>query len=69
MFDHNNERTNQQTSFFYVGENLAITSAPIGNYTDLVRNWFDERDDYDYQFNRCAPGAMCGHYTQVNKLP
>ena len=50
--------------FSYVGENLAITSSPVVNYTDMVRDWFNERDVYNYQTNGC--GGVCGHYTQVN---
>ena len=66
IFEHNTDRTSQQSTFTYVGENLAITSSPSVNYTSLVRNWFDERDDYNYESNTCAGGAVCGHYTQVN---
>ena len=68
VFQHNGERTSQQNMFNYVGENLAITSRPDVNYTDLVRHWFDERKDYNYETNSCTPGATCGHYTQVNQL-
>ena len=63
IFEHNSDRTSQQSTFTYVGENLAITSSPSVNYTSLVRNWFDERDDYSYESNICAD--VCGHYTQV----
>ena len=31
----------------------------------VVDDWANERADYDYARNRCAPGRMCGHYTQV----
>ena len=31
----------------------------------VVDSWAAERGDYDYRMNRCAPGKMCGHYTQV----
>lgn len=31
----------------------------------VVDDWGSERDDYDAARNRCAPGKVCGHYTQV----
>ncbi|MBF0154278.1 MAG: SCP-like extracellular [Magnetococcales bacterium] len=31
----------------------------------VVDSWADERRDYDYDQDRCTPGRMCGHYTQV----
>lgn len=31
----------------------------------VVASWASEKRDYDYADNRCAPGKMCGHYTQV----
>ncbi len=31
----------------------------------VVDDWAKERADYDYARNRCTPGKMCGHYTQV----
>lgn len=31
----------------------------------VVDSWANERADYDYGRNRCTPGMMCGHYTQV----
>ena len=66
IFEHNSGRTSQQSTFAYVGENLAITSSSSVNYTSLVRSWFDERGDYNFESNICADGAVCGHYTQVN---
>ncbi len=30
-----------------------------------VDSWAGERADYNYSRNSCAPGKMCGHYTQV----
>jgi pathogenesis-related protein 1 len=30
-----------------------------------VDSWGGEKRDYDYAKNRCAPGKMCGHYTQM----
>lgn len=31
----------------------------------VVNSWGSEKADYDYANNRCAPGKICGHYTQV----
>ncbi|XP_050366075.1 pathogenesis-related protein 1-like [Argentina anserina] len=30
-----------------------------------VQLWADEKKDYNYDTNTCAPGKVCGHYTQV----
>ena len=53
-----------------IGENLAAyrTTGRSGAYTSAVRaaqGWVDERLYYDYGANRCAPGQICGHYTQI----
>lgn len=66
IFRHNPERSQQAGLLYtYVGENLAITSNPKKNYTDLINSWFQERQYYDYDTNSCLPGQMCGHYTQI----
>ncbi|CAG9933157.1 CAP domain-containing protein [Candidatus Nitrotoga arctica] len=31
----------------------------------VVNSWTSEKVDFDYAKNRCKPGKMCGHYTQV----
>lgn len=31
----------------------------------VVDDWAGEKSDYNYSANRCTPGKMCGHYTQV----
>jgi pathogenesis-related protein 1 len=31
----------------------------------VVNNWASERANYSHANNRCAPGKVCGHYTQV----
>jgi len=31
----------------------------------VVDRWGSEKRDYDYKSNSCAPGKVCGHYTQV----
>ncbi len=30
-----------------------------------VDSWGSEKADYDHAANRCKPGKMCGHYTQM----
>jgi pathogenesis-related protein 1 len=50
------------------GENLAVFSPqPLHPElaTTTVELWEGEVVDYDLASNRCAPGAQCGHYTQV----
>ncbi|XP_022762227.1 pathogenesis-related protein 1-like [Durio zibethinus] len=46
------------------GENLAWSSGDLSG-TDAVTMWVNEKADYDYNSNTCAPGKVCGHYTQV----
>ena len=31
----------------------------------VVDSWGSEKRDYDATSNRCAPGKVCGHYTQI----
>jgi len=31
----------------------------------VVNSWGSEKPDYNYASNRCVPGKMCGHYTQM----
>lgn len=53
------------------GENLFWASAwsngDIQNVSskNVVENWASEKSDYDYAYNRCSPGKVCGHYTQL----
>ncbi|KAF8019720.1 hypothetical protein BT93_G0423 [Corymbia citriodora subsp. variegata] len=46
------------------GENLAWASPDLTG-TGAVNMWVGEKSDYDYSSNSCAPGKVCGHYTQV----
>lgn len=52
-----------------LGENLASASSfpepPPQGPAFAVQQWVDELAHYDYASNRCAPGEVCGHYTQV----
>jgi uncharacterized protein YkwD len=58
-FEHNAKRGKY-------GENLAA-AAPPGSRTNaqVVHDWGAEAADYTYSSNTCAPGKVCGHYTQV----
>lgn len=57
------------------GENLYWASALVWSDgrrelskvppVQVVAAWGSEQRDYDYASNRCAPGKMCGHYTQL----
>ena len=31
----------------------------------VVNSWASEKIDFDYANNRCKPGKVCGHYTQI----
>jgi pathogenesis-related protein 1 len=46
------------------GENLSART-DRGEPAAIVASWAGEAKDYDHKRNRCAPGAVCGHYTQV----
>jgi pathogenesis-related protein 1 len=58
-FEHNRNRGKY-------GENLAA-AAPPGSKTNpgAVMDWASEAADYSYSSNKCAPGKVCGHYTQL----
>ncbi len=57
------------------GENLYWASARVWSDgrkelqkispEQVVNSWGSEKADYDYANNRCTPGKMCGHYTQI----
>ncbi|KAL5707216.1 hypothetical protein ACHQM5_025293 [Ranunculus cassubicifolius] len=47
------------------GENLAWQSNNALTYAAAVNLWVSEKQYYDYNSNTCAPGKVCGHYTQV----
>ncbi|KAM3291379.1 basic form of pathogeneis-related protein 1 [Capsicum chacoense] len=46
------------------GENLAA-AFPQLNAAGAVKMWVNEKQWYNYNSNSCAPGKVCGHYTQV----
>ncbi len=47
------------------GENLF--KGTVGYYTaaDAIDAWGQEKEDYNYDKNKCKKGKMCGHYTQI----
>ena len=66
IYDHNKLRTEDANGAFgYVGENLYISTNTPSNPAVSVTPWDREKQDYDYATPACAPGKVCGHYTQI----
>lgn len=65
VYEHSERETRTAPFDQWVGENLAAGTA--GAYSDrtIVRRWAEEAANYDYRTNSCAPGKVCGHYTQI----
>jgi hypothetical protein len=62
MIDHNPERS---AGFpWYVGENIFASSGSATPQA-AVKAWAAEARNYVEASNRCAPGKVCGHYTQL----
>lgn len=47
------------------GENLWKGTTGAFPTSDVVDSWASEKADYKYQKNKCQPGKVCGHYTQI----
>jgi hypothetical protein len=47
------------------GENITWNAGNVIEPPAVVQGWVDERADYSYATNSCAPQRICGHYTQV----
>ncbi len=47
------------------GENLFRGTSGYYTAADAVDSWGEEKNDYNYDTNKCNPGAVCGHYTQI----
>lgn len=47
------------------GENLFWGSGKAWTPKEAVTFWVQEQSNYQYSTNKCLPGKMCGHYTQV----
>ncbi|XP_033749313.1 peptidase inhibitor 16-like [Pecten maximus] len=68
IWEHNHHRSDE-SEYFYVGENLYVTTAQGGvEPSAAVKAWESESNDYHYETKTCNPGRMCGHYTQVSRL-
>ncbi len=68
--DWANQLKNQNCAFEHrsnnsYGENIYWASGFTPTASDVVDSWGGEIIDYDYATNTCAPGQMCGHYTQI----
>ncbi|XP_052062033.1 GLIPR1-like protein 1 [Mytilus californianus] len=63
VWSHNSARSSQASSFYYVGENIYVTTSSYGYLDSGVASWVNEKKDYDYASNSCS--GVCGHYTQV----
>jgi hypothetical protein len=47
------------------GENLWSGTAGRFSMTSVVDAWGSEQANYNMNAKRCAPGKVCGHFTQV----
>ena len=57
-FQHNPDRTGSQTTFCYVGENIFVGSGSV-DYTSVVKAWYKEGQDYNYETNKCVCVCVC----------
>lgn len=48
-----------------LGENLWKGTTGAFPVSVVVDSWASEREDYNYEKNKCKPGKMCGHFTQI----
>jgi pathogenesis-related protein 1 len=66
LFEHRSLE-DRKRSGTYMGENLYMNSAPIGDVTEPVTLWANEKTWYKYATIECKapPDQACGHYTQV----
>ena len=63
-------RSSAEQTLGNLGENISGSQASsaggaMQHPARAVAGWVAEQADYDYASNRCAPGKVCGHYTQV----
>ena len=47
------------------GQNLFEVGGTEFLPQQIVNGWADEARDYDLASNKCKPGRVCGHYTQI----
>ena len=75
-YELNENRHSQSTTFGYVGQSLAATSAYSVNYTILIKTWQDVGRYYNYYTGACTDadgnededGLECAPFTQVSIL-
>lgn len=48
-----------------IGENLHWRSGGRDTPTSAIAGWLAEKQFFDPTTNTCAPGKVCGHYTQM----
>jgi len=48
-----------------LGENIAFATPNKLTTAGVVQGWAAEASNYSYGTNACAPGKVCGHYTQL----
>ncbi|KAM4709805.1 uncharacterized protein O3C94_023654 [Discoglossus pictus] len=58
IWEHNKERG-------FRGENLFVMTGPTFDAELGLEDWHREVEDYDFTYNNCTEGKMCGHYTQM----
>jgi len=46
-----------------VGQNLYAGTHSTINLASVIRAWYDEKQDFNYDTSECALGKMCGNYT------
>ena len=72
-FSHNPNRSSAYAALSnnsgQVGENIYVTTASrasaLAGANSATGLWAAEVSDYTYASNSCAPGKVCGHYTQL----
>jgi uncharacterized protein YkwD len=48
-----------------LGENIAFATPNALTTSGVVQSWASEASNYNHGTNACAPGKVCGHYTQL----
>ncbi len=48
-----------------LGENIAFATPNALTTAGVVQGWAAEAANYNHGTNACAPGKVCGHYTQL----
>lgn len=52
-----------------IGQNLFVEASaggyPTMNLTYSIEAWNNERNDFNWDTQKCTPGKLCGHWTQL----